>query len=176
MSTLRPRPPTEGSRSTSDSLETSAPGVSDTGRPSTVLPPCLSPETALPISDSSEADPRRRSPIGALKTSYDVTHVLTPAYPDRSGMTGVKSPCPPLQQAWGRAADHYATHDDTIRTIHAYAEYGTTAPDHYSHNQDKTAPHFPSPKPRPSTPSQTARTSTPRRLQDQVWWVKGLDG
>jgi hypothetical protein len=49
-------------------------------------------------------------------------------------MTGVKSPCPPLQQAWVRAANHYATHDSTIRMIHAYTEYGTTTPDHYSHD------------------------------------------
>jgi hypothetical protein len=78
-------------------------------------------------------------------------------------MIGVKSPYPPLQQEWGRAADHYATHDGTMRTIRACTEYGTTAPDHYSHDQSEIVPHFPPPMPRPSTPSQTARTETPRR-------------
>jgi hypothetical protein len=58
-------------------------------------------------------------------------------------MTGVKSPCLPLQQAWGRAADHYATHDGTIRTICAYTEYGTSAPNHYSPDQGEIVPHFP---------------------------------
>jgi hypothetical protein len=53
-------------------------GVSDIGRSSTVLPPRLSPEMALPISDSSEANLRRHSLIGALETSHDVAHVLVP--------------------------------------------------------------------------------------------------
>jgi hypothetical protein len=67
-------------------------------------------------------------------------------------MTGVKSPCHHLQQAWGRAADHYATHTGTIRTIHACVVYETTTLGHYSHDQDKIAPQFLPPRPCPSTP------------------------
>jgi hypothetical protein len=68
--------------------------------------------------------PLKPLPHWCARDPHDITYDLVSAYPDRPGMTGVKSPRPPLQQAWG-AADHYAAHNDTIRTIRAYE---TTAP------------------------------------------------
>jgi hypothetical protein len=67
-------------------------------------------------------------------------------------MTGVKSPRHRLQQALGRADDHYATHTGTIRMIRAYAVYGTTVLGHYSNDRNKIALQFPPPRPQPSTP------------------------
>jgi hypothetical protein len=122
---------------------------------------CPSPTHPRPTSDAALPLVRSRPPMTSPTSSRLPNQ-------DRPGMTGVKSPCPPLQQAWGRATDHYATHDGTICTIRACTEYGTTALDHYSHDQDEITPHFPPPRPRPSTSNQTARTNTPRRLQDQV--------
>jgi hypothetical protein len=169
ISPLHPRSHSEGSRNTSDLPEASAPRSRTQADPTAKSPPHPSPRGGIvrlrlardwPLTllshwrawDPLWHHPRSRVyPTGQAKN--DQGQITMPAT-----ATGMGKSCWPLCHPYW----HYST-------IRACTVYITAALGHYFHDRDKIAPLFPPPRPRSSTPSQTTRTNTPRRLQDQVW-------